>query len=297
MGERQTTECLIRDATARLLAVGSASPRLDAEMLMAAALGTDRVGLIRDRDERVDDRPREVFLRYVERRLTQEPVAYILGVREFYGRTFEVGPNVLIPRPETELLVEAALAEIGVWPAGTPSDGRAPLILDLGTGSGAIGVTLAAETEASTSPPRVVCSDISQAALGVARANARRHGVAGRIDFVCADGLAGLLATFDLIVSNPPYIGRDEEAGLMPDVRCYEPALALYSGASGMDFVDRLLADSPGFLRPDGALIFEIGYRQGDDTLARARANPLWASAECRKDLAGHDRVIALRRC
>ncbi len=224
------------------------SPR-EANLLLGYVLGRGEASLLAHRDEAVGSGAAARFRELLERRHHGEPVAYLLGEREFYGRAFSVDPRVLIPRPETEHLVEAALA------LELPAS---PRILDLGTGSGAIAVTLALEIPGA----RVVATDLSLPALRVLRTNIDRHGTGGRVNPVRGDlGAAFRLERFDLVVSNPPYVDPVEAAGLSPEVRDFEPHLALFALGSGRGILERLL-DEARSLRPEVHLLVEIGYDQ-----------------------------------
>ncbi len=218
-----------------------------------------------------------------------EPVAYLTGHKEFYGLDFFVDNRVLIPRPETELLVEAALA------AAREMLARAyvPIIADIGTGSGAIPITLAVQE------PRLAylyATDISADALAVARLNAERHHVESRIRFLQGDLLAPLPEAVDIITANLPYIGTGEMSGLAPDVRAYEPHLALFSGPSGLDLLNRFFAEvqRPGVLNEHAVLLLEIGYRQREALTRLVRA--IWprASITFQKDYTGWDRLLQI---
>jgi release factor glutamine methyltransferase len=218
----------------------------------------------------------------VSRRAAGEPVAYLTGEREFYGRTFAVTPAVLIPRPETELLVERALAIL----ARRPADAAPADVIDVGTGSGCIAVTLAAERERL----RVLATDVSAEALALAASNAARHEVTDRITFIHGSLTAGATAA-DLVVSNPPYIAAADRDQLMRDVRDFEPATALFAGATGLDVIDRLVPDAFRALRPGGALVMEIGAGQSEAVAARLEGAGFTAVTTY-ADLAGIARVI-----
>jgi release factor glutamine methyltransferase len=219
----------------------------------------------------------------IARRLSHEPVAYIVGEREFYGRPFRVTPEVLIPRPETEIVVDEARAVLSDRARGRPDLS----IVDIGTGSGCVAITLALEMPRL----RVVATDISAGALGVARTNAEALGAIHRVWFVQASIVGGLTGPFDLIVSNPPYVPLADAATLMPDVREHEPAAALFGGRDGLDVI-RAVVDAAGTgLRPGGRLVMEIGAGQA------ARVTTLIAEAglalqHVRRDLAGIPRVV-----
>jgi release factor glutamine methyltransferase len=251
------------------------SARLEADLLVAHALGVKRIALFLDPDRPLIDAELAKVRALVERRRTHEPIAYILGEREFYGRAFEVNRDVLIPRPDTETLIEAAK----VYLAGAP-EGR---LLDLCTGSGAIAITLALESKRGA-----VATDISPKALEVARRNATRHGVA--LELHEGDLFAAAPAeAFRCITINPPYIPAADLAGLDADVREHEPHLALDGGADGLDFYRRIARDVKPFL--DGALLVEVGIHQAQAVSA------LLAEAGLRdvrafKDLNGIERVV-----
>ncbi|QSA96741.1 peptide chain release factor N(5)-glutamine methyltransferase [Methylococcus sp. EFPC2] len=241
---------LLRDATAKL-AEFTDSPRLDAEILLGRATGKSRAQLFAWPEKTVDAAEMTCFESLLARRLAGEPIAHILGTREFWSREFRVTPDVLIPRPETELLVDLALQRI-------PPD-RPARIADLGAGSGAIAVTLALELPKA----QVLTLDLSPAALAVARDNAERLG-ARNLRFLASDWFAALDddARFDLIVSNPPYIAENDPHLSRGDVR-FEPALALSSGVDGLDAIRIIVADARKHLLPGAWLLFEHGYDQG----------------------------------
>ncbi|HEX7127559.1 MAG TPA: peptide chain release factor N(5)-glutamine methyltransferase [Thermodesulfobacteriota bacterium] len=287
-------------AIARLAAAGVASPRLDAEVLLADALGLGRAALIARRPEPLPGGALEAFEARVARRAAREPVAYIVGRQEFYGLDFEVTRDVLIPRPETELLVEealdnlpgASLARAGVNPARAPevpAESSTPRVVDVGTGSGCIAVAIAVHAPAA----RVIAVDASEAALAVARRNAARHAVAGQIEFVRGDLLAGLDGPFDLVVANLPYVSTEEVGTLMPDVRLYEPALALDGGAGdGLALVRALVAQSVGRLAPGGLVILEVAAGQAARVADLLRSVGAFSDVSIRRDLAGIERVV-----
>jgi release factor glutamine methyltransferase len=246
---------------------GADSPRLDAEVLLAHARGCRRIELYTTYEEVADEPLRERFRQLVRQRATGMPVAYLVGHREFFSLTFEVSPDVLIPRPETELLVVRALDLVKEGVAAsrlTPSDNAAPTpdppgdlsIADVGTGSGVLAVCLARHLPAA----RVTAVDLSPAAIEVASANARRHQVAERIRLLVSDLLAEVAAEtrFDLIVSNPPYITTAEMEQLDRDVRQFEPHQALHGGTQGTDLIERLLVESAQRLVAGGRLLMEI---------------------------------------
>lgn len=254
----------------------------EAGLLLGWVLGVTEARLLARPEEVVAEEEAGRFRGLLERRLRGEPVAYLVGEREFWGRRFRVDRRVLIPRPESEHLIEAAL-ELAL-PA-------APRIVDVGTGSGCLAVTLAREI----ADARVVALDSSPAALAVAAANAGRHGVAGRVRTAAMDLALGLdPRAVDLVVSNPPYIDPGEAAALSPEVRDFEPAAALFAPDSGDSVLARLL-DELSRLRSGTPLLLEIGHDQGPRVAELAAAGP-WELAEIRRDLAGRDRIAVIRR-
>ena len=281
-----TAGALLRDAAARLAAAGVDSARLDAELLLAHALGLSRSTLLARLREPVAATAAVAFTGLIARRARREPLAYLTGVQEFWSLPFAVTPDVLIPRPETELLAELAIAAGETAHGGTATR----RVLDLGTGSGCLAVAIARELPAA----QVTAVDTSAAALAVARRNAMAHGVAGRITFVAGDLYAPLApaARFDCIVSNPPYLAPADAAS--PEL-AYEPHEALYTGADGLAVIRRLLADAPARLVPGGRLLVEIGATQGDTVLALARAAGL-TDTRIATDLAGRPRVLVATR-
>lgn len=273
-------------AAARLVAAGLGpdEARGDTEVLARHVLGWDRAAyLVRGR-EVAPPHFADRFAALVDRRGHREPVAYLTGSREFWGLEFAVTPAVLIPRPETELVVEAAVAMF----AGR----RAPTrILDVGTGSGCLAVALAREFAGAS----VVATDRSEEALAVARLNAARLGVADRVRFVLANLLAGVRGGFDLVVCNPPYIATEDWPTLPPDVRRYEPRRALDGGPGGLAVLHELLAQAPARLAPGGALIVEIGAGQ-EGPVRRALETTGWRLRDVRRDLQGWPRVVVAGR-
>jgi release factor glutamine methyltransferase len=259
---------------------GVDAPRLTGELLLAHALRCDRVRLYLDFDKPLGEPELAAFRELVKRRADGEPTAYLVGKREFYGRPFRVTPAVLVPRPETELLVEAALAAL-------PEGGSA---LDLCTGSGAIGVSLALERKGA----RVVATDLSAEALAVARENAAALGAT--LELLEGDLFAPLPAgqRFDAIVSNPPYVPTGELVGLSREVR-REPAMALDGGPDGLALLRRIVAGAPRWLAPGGTLLLEMHESHAEPLPALCREAG-FANAEARKDLAGLWRYVVARR-
>lgn len=260
----------IAAAAAVLAAAGCDTPRLDAELLLGAVLGVDRARLVLDARTPLDDGAASRFAGLVARRGAREPVAYILGVKGFRHLSLHVDPRVLIPRPETELLVEAGLE--------LPPGAR---VLDVGTGSGAVALALKSERPDLT----VVGIDRSEDAAAVARENARRLEL--DVPILIGDLLAG--ESCDAVVANLPYVAQDAEVA--PEIADYEPLDALFAGADGLDVIRRLVAG----LADVGFVALEIGFDQGPVVASLLRAAG-YTSVECRKDLAGHDRIIIGRR-
>jgi release factor glutamine methyltransferase len=282
----------LRDASAVFSAAGIDSARLDAELLLTEALGVERGKLYLNRETSLDPRALERFNSLVSRRMCGEPVAYITGRREFWSRDFLVTPAVLVPRPETELLVEVAL---GLFAAEFQISDLGLRILDLGTGSGAIAVSLAKEIAGA----EIWATDISSEALEVAASNARRHGAEESIHFYRGDlfdAVAGQSGLFDVIVSNPPYVRRDEFAALPRDVRDFEPRIALDGGADGLDFYRRIVGQAARHLTARGFVALEIGADMGGEAARLFAEAGCYAAARVHHDLARRDRVISARK-
>jgi release factor glutamine methyltransferase len=262
------------------------SPRLDAQILLAHALGCDRIHLYTRFEEPVDDEPRGQFRDLVRRRVEGCPVAYLVGYKEFYKLSFEVTPAVLIPRPATESLVVRALELLK--PIANPR------VLDIGTGSGCIAVSIARQHPAAA----VTAVDISDDALAVARRNAGRHRVADRVQLLRSDLFAGLngAGPFDLIVSNPPYIPTATVGTLAVEVRDHEPRGALDGGPDGLAVFDRLVPGAAERLAGGGWLLVEIGFDQEAEALRRLAAVPTFAAGPTVRDVDGHPRVVTARR-
>jgi release factor glutamine methyltransferase len=253
------------------------APRLTAEVLLAHALHRERSYLYAHPEEELSEVAWIHYGRYLHERLKGKPTQYITGHQEFYGRDFRVTPDVLIPRPETEHLVEAAIGKIH------PRD----LILDVGTGSGAIAISLALET-----PAHVFATDISSDALRVAQANARQ--LSANVGFLACDLLDAIRDhSMNVLVSNPPYVPRTDEPSLQREVRDYEPHVALFAGPTGLETYERLIADAARILRPRGWLLLELGYNSLDPV--RAMLEHGWTDIDVIPDLAGFPRVIAAR--
>jgi len=269
---------------------GISNARLDAEILLSHTFMRDRAWLIIHRDESLDEAQRSLFEDAVNRRVRREPLQYITGKQEFWGLDFSVTPDVLIPRPETELVVEEALKII-------QAGGKQVTIVDLCAGSGCIAVSLAKETDAA----RIFATDTSGRALAVARENARKHDVSDRIRFLEGD-LFGPLAELDLhgmvdiIVSNPPYVRSGDLSDLQPEVKDFEPELALIAGPKGTEIQQRIIVTAPEFLKKNGALIMEMGQGQSDALMGMVNNAGRYEIPEIMKDLAGIERVIVARK-
>jgi release factor glutamine methyltransferase len=269
---------------------GAENPRLDAEVLLAHARKCRRIDLYATYGEPADETTRTEFRELVRRRAAGTPVAYLVGHREFYALDFEVTPDVLIPRPETELLVVALLDHVKQRPAGDSTIE----IADVGTGSGILAVC-AAKYVANA---RVKAFDISPPALAVARRNAARHEVDARIDFVESDLFSRESAEtqFDYIVSNPPYVSTAEMAGLAADVREHEPQIALCAGEKGIDVIVPLIEQAAAHFKPRGVLLMEVSPMIAAETERLIMDSGAFELEPTLRDLAGHPRVVQARR-
>jgi release factor glutamine methyltransferase len=293
----------IQDARQRFERAGiePAEAAVDADVLARHALGGWERGqlLVRQHDA-CPAGFAGVFDTLVRRRERREPTGYIIGHREFWNLDIEVGPGVLVPRPETELLVEETLARLSAGgPETDPRPALAPRaraarlrIADVGTGSGCIAVALARWLPSA----KVIAIDASDGALAVARRNAVRHDVSDRVRCVRGDLLAGVAGPFDAVVSNPPYVPAPDIAGLQPEVRDYEPAQALSGGLDGLEVIRRLVPEGAAVLGPGGWLLFEFGFGQADGVRAIIAAEPRLELVETRLDFAGIPRVAVARR-
>jgi release factor glutamine methyltransferase len=271
----------LQDARARL-AAASPNPRRDAEVLLAHVLGCDQVALLTHPERLLSPAESAQYESLLTRRLHSEPIQYITGEQEFFGLPFEVSPDVLIPRPETEHMVEAVLQRV-------EANAR---IVDVGTGSGAIAVALAHAMPRA----RLTAVDLSTAALQVARRNAQRHAVSDRIIFLQSDLLAALEgADFDAVVSNPPYVAEGEV--LEPQVSNYEPRSALYAGPTGLEIYERLIPQARKRLKPHGWLILEIGFGQQIAVEALLKGSSAgWSALTFIRDLRGIPRVVLAQK-
>lgn len=281
-------EAIIK-ATDKLSASGIAAARLDAELLLSHVLQKDRTWVFTHAHDGLDAGSDKQFQQLVLRRSRREPLQYILGGQEFRGLEFKVTPEVLVPRPETELVVESAITFLKSIPH--------PAIIDLCTGSGCIAVSLTKEIETA----RVFATDLSDRALIVARENARNHGVTERIRFFEGDLFSplkelDLRGRIDVITANPPYIQSADLPELQPEVRDYEPHVALIAGPEGTEIHERIITEAFAFLKKGGALIMEMGIGQSATLIAMAEAAGEYGKPETRKDLAGIDRVIIIQK-
>ena len=274
----------LRGAAQALDHAGVAEARREASSLLSHVIGRDRTFLISHAEDQLAEAELRKFADAIARRARGEPAQYITGVQDFYGRSFRVTPDVLIPRPETELLVEGALQVMNANAS----------VCDIGTGSGCIAVTLLCER----ADARAIAVDISEAALEVARQNARDHAVENRIELLVSDCFASLDANtrrFDLIVSNPPYVSANALPGLQREVRDYEPLVALSPGADGLSVIRRLLVEAPAFLKTNGYLLLEIGFDQGEAVQELVK-NKVWTLTQMLPDLQGIPRIVVLQK-
>lgn len=271
-------------ATQVLHNAGVPEARREAGSLLSCILGKDRTFLISHAEDQLSDDFVQRFQEFVERRADGEPLQYITGVQDFFGREFRVTPDVLIPRPETELLVEAAIESVG-------SQG---FICDVGTGSGCIAITLLCELPNA----RAVAVDKSPAALEVAKLNARNHSVLERVEFAisdCFDALDASQQQFDMVVSNPPYVDEAMMAGLQREVRDHEPLVALSPGPDGLTVIRRLMLEAPAFLKDEGHLIMEIGFNQGEAVRSLVDER-IWQLRDIKPDLQSIPRIVVCRK-
>ena len=272
----------IDSAAIRFRDAGIANERREASSLLAFVLGREDVFMIAHPEYELSKSEAAAFENVVKRRALREPFHYIVGRKEFYGLEFEVAPGVLIPRPETEILVEAATSIM----SGTES----PAFYEIGVGSGCISVSILQNVNTA----RAVSVDISETALSVTARNADRHGVAGRLTLRKADVFEALFGAFDLIVSNPPYIEDGDLESLQTEVGGFEPHTALFGGRDGLDIIKRIVAEAPEFLKSHGFLLIEIGFGQAG-SVKELFAAAVWESVEFLPDLQGISRIVKAR--
>ena len=266
--------------------IGASEAELSARVLAEHVLGWDAARYFTSADQAESSEFAERYPALVARRAAREPAAYITGRKEFWGLSLEVSPHVMIPRPDTELIVEAALEYLG------PDRNRLLAVADAYTGSGCLAVALARELPGAA----IVATDISEIALDVARRNAERHGVVDHIRFVRTNVLDGIAGGFDLIVGNPPYVRTHDQPALQPEVRDYEPSVALFGGESGVELVAALVEQATNRLRPDGYLIFEFGFGQDVEVEALIERTAGLTMVGLRRDLQGIARTAVAKR-
>ena len=279
-----TVRLVLEQGARQLRKAGIDSEKLEMSLILAEVLGIDRARLYADPDRPLNDAQHRAACSMLERRLKREPLAYILGRREFFGLEFNITSDVLIPRPETEHLVERAIA----WIQARAGVIHEPLLADIGTGSGAIAVAVAQTCPTS----RWIATDLSAAALEIARANARRHGVADRIQFRRGPMLNPITERLDGLVSNPPYVPDADRETLQPEVSHWEPAEALFSGPDGLNHIRELITAAPRRLRPGGLLLIECGQGQAETIIDLLARDGRYAPGRIHPDLAGINRIV-----
>ncbi len=291
-GKKMTVLELLNWSTNALKGHHVESPRLNAELLLARSLNFSREGLYRNLHSQLQEKEKEALEKLIQRRISGEPLQYILGHQEFWSIDFRVDPRVLIPRPETELLVDQSLEILS-----ENSFKGVPSVLEIGTGSGAIAIALAKEMKKIF----LVATDISRDALVLAKENARSAGVQDRIEFVNGDLFGPFRRSkekkpFDLILSNPPYLVRPEIGALAKEVKDYEPILALDGGEDGLEFYRSMISQADLYLQEGGWLLLEIGQGQGDKVVKQIQGRGTFSQPQILPDLAGRERVVKARR-
>ncbi len=281
-----TAEEALRKGADFLRTLGIDSPRLEMEIILAEVLDLDRIGLYMNLERRLMPDERDASRDMLARRRNREPLAYILGRREFYGFNFGVSPAVLVPRPETELIVDLVME----WTKAHPEPVEL-LLADIGTGSGAIAIACALLQAEQNFPVRWIATDSSEPALQQATENAAALGAGSLVEFRAGSLYDPLPETFDLIASNPPYIAEFERDSLMPEVLRHEPASALFSGPEGLDHLQPLVEGAPSRLRPGGLLLLEIGQGQQGAMQNLFERTPGFQSVTFHPDLAGIPRI------
>ncbi len=281
----KTVQGLLKEGTGLLKEVGLKNPARDTELLLGYSLELNKLSLYTSPNKPVSAEKTALFYSYISRRAVNEPLSYIIGTKEFMDCTFLVNRNVLIPRPETEHLVEEAIA--------LSKGFLAPVALDLGTGSGCIAVCF----KKAVPQAQLTAVDVSEAALMTARKNARANNISG-INFRRSDLFSALEENedFDLIVSNPPYITTEEYAALLPETKLFEPELALQGGSDGLEFYRKILFEAPARLRQGGFLLFEVGYRQAGQVSDMIESTGKLKTQKVVRDLAYIERVVIASR-
>jgi release factor glutamine methyltransferase len=285
-GNNMIVHDILNESTKELEAVGIPSAWLDAEVLLSFCLNCDRLEFFKNPDMTLSETQLAAFRNLIARRLHWEPVAYITGRKEFWTFKLEVNKDVLIPRPDTEVIVEETINLC------RKMDSPEIKILDIGTGSGAIALALASEITGA----KVVATDISEAALNLAQKNAATLGLKEKIDFRPGDLFEPVDGIFDIIVSNPPYIAAEEYEKLPAGVKDYEPLAALWAGKSGLEFYEKLIYQAADFLKKNGWLLLEIGAKQEAGVRSIMEATGFYDGVEMRRDYAGLPRVLKARR-
>jgi release factor glutamine methyltransferase len=292
---------ILNESTKALEAADIPSARLDAEVLLSFCLGCDRLEFYKNPDMTISETQLSTFRNIIARRLQWEPVAYITSRKEFWTFVLEVNSSVLIPRPDTEIIVEEALEVVKILESTSDLDSglrrndstqRPVRILDIGTGSGAIALALAFEITGA----KIIATDISEAALNLAQKNAAALGLKDKIDFRHGNLFEPVDGLFDIIVSNPPYIAAQEYKELPASVRVFEPSEALLAGESGLEFYEKLIYQAADFLQKNGWLLLEIGAKQEAGIRRIMEDSGFYDSIEMRRDYAGLPRVIKARR-
>ena len=271
---------------------GVDSPRLSAEVLLALQLKVDRVKLYLNLDQPLHEREVAAYRELIKRRLNREPIQYMTGIQEFWSLDFAVGPQVLIPRPESELLVEQV---VSLHQEKRLAEAKNLKILDLGTGSGILAIVIAREFDGAS----VWASDVSAEALALAKTNAKKHGVEERVEFLLSDMWQGLIDSslvFDVIVSNPPYIASDHISSLAPEVRDYEPRSALDGGEQGMHFIKEIIKEAPKYLDAGGWILLEMDPEQTAIAVELMDKNDDYVEKRRIKDYSGYYRVVMAQK-
>ena len=284
MSESWTIKRLLEWTTEHLKKSGRSSPRLDAEILLSAALSCQRIELYTNFESEPTEEQKTVFRDYVKRRAAGEPVAYLVGFKEFYSLKFAVNRSTLIPRPETELLVVEALD----W---MKAENKPVAVCDVGTGSGAIAVVVAKHEPNC----RITAVDISEDAIAVAKENAEKHAVSDRVEFRVSDLLQNIAGPLDLVLSNPPYVSDSEYEQLDPELKNYEPRTALVAGINGTEIVERLIPQAYEKLQPCGAIFIEISPMIADK-VAALFSDDQWSDVKIIKDLAELKRIVCAQK-